>query len=200
MIVEVRTYRMQPGARDGFLDFFRREAQPRMEAVGMNLVGAFASLTDPDVLVYIRTFASVEQREEQYRAFYRSEDWLGWMIDEALGKEESFDTFLGTDDVGAVPLGQLPSGIHGARVAAAGWIGRVTAIGDGLLTIGTDDGETMTLRLTPSVLVTRTPTGSGLQPAVDAALGDLELGCRVLVVADSCTGEQPVALQIVRRD
>lgn len=179
--------------------FFQSEAQPRMEAVGMTVIGAFASLSDPVEFVYVRTFDSIEQREVQYQAFYGSEDWLGWMIDEAAGNEESFEAFLGVDEPDAVSLADLPSGIHLARVNVSLATGVIVSCDREWLAVQTSSRIT-TFRLGPAVLVSRTPTRRGMQPALEASIDELIAGCPVLVLADDTTGAEPLALQVVRRE
>jgi hypothetical protein len=195
MIMEFRTYTMLPGTRADFVAFFSNEAIPRMRAAGMTVLGQFSSVTDESVFAYARTFDSVEQREEQYRTFYESEDWLGWMIDTAMGKEESFVVFLGDSSPNPAPhrdLGPL-SGVHAARFTLASRRGPVTALDREAITV---DG--LAFALSAEVRVFHTPNGRGPGRALSIAVADLREGDEVLVLGAE-TGTGPVARQIVKR-
>lgn len=199
MIMEVRTYRLQPGVRTEFVEFFRTQSIPRMQAAGMSVVGQFSSVSDPDVFAYVRTFSSVEQREEQYRRFYESEDWLGGMIDFAIGKEESFDVFLGDDESEpqTLPLSEL-SGVHSARFTLASIKGHVVEVSEDSIVVGSGSDETLRFAIHPGALLWWTPTGHGTDRATPIGIGDLSPGDHVLVLgAQSEAG--PVARQIVKR-
>lgn len=197
MIVEVRTYQLKPGAREGFMRFFADDVLPRMAEVGMDVVGAFASLADPDVFTYIRRFPSLEVREAQYRAFYSSEDWLGWMIDRAAGSEERFEVFLGVDDPAAEVLGWAPSGTHAAPFTLATAVGVVTAVGTGRLTVAGEEG-TVDFAVAEGAQLFHAPTGRGMQAAVPIDLEELVVGATVAVLAEQAEGGA-VAHQVVRR-
>lgn len=199
MIMEFRTYTMLPGARADFVAFFTNEAIPRMRAAGMTVLGQFSSVTDDNVFAYARTFASLDERERQYQVFYGSEDWLGWMIDTAMGKEESFIVFLGDSDPSTAnePPTTL-SGVHGDRFTLASSRGPVADISGSAITVDGDDGERVAFALHPDLRVYATPNGRGMTPALSVTMADLHIGDQVLVLgAQTPTG--PVARQIVQR-
>jgi hypothetical protein len=198
MIMEFRTYTMMPGTRKEFATFFENEVIPRMTAVGMNVVGQFSSVTHENEFAYARTFDSIEQRESQYQAYYESEDWLGWMIETAIGKEESFLVFLGDSDLDT--QGHLPgmSGTHAAKFTLASSIGTVTAIDGETIAVAGDDGTDITFALPADVRVYALRTGRGMETAPRAEAADLASGDRVLVLGAE-SPEGPVARQIVKR-
>jgi len=199
MILEVREYVIAPGQRDAFAAFFRAEVIPRMEAAGMQVVGAFGSVTHENVFAYARTFASLEEREAQYRAFYGSEDWLGWLIDFAMGKEESFQVFLGDSETFDQPHSLAYSGVHAERFVLANAKGPITAVdADRILVADEDTGTELAFVPHVEVQVRDVPNGRGTGPAVEIALGDLEVGQRVLILGAQ-TAEGAVARQVVRR-
>ncbi len=164
----------------------------------MMVVGQFSSVTDLTSFAYVRTFDSLEQREEQYRTFYESEDWLGWMIDVAIGKEESFEVFLGGSEPLTIPVTDVPSGVHAARFTLASSKGVIASVCADTLTVTQDDGATVTYAVNPHVRLFFTPVGRGLTPAKPIALSDLAEGDRVLVLGAE-TEDGPQARQIVRR-
>jgi hypothetical protein len=198
MIIEFRTYTMRPGTRAEFAAFFEREAIPRMREVGMTVLGQFSSVSDENCFAYARTFDSIEQRERQYRLFYESEDWLGWMIDTAMGKEESFVVFLGDSkpQTGS-SLGPL-SGVHGDRFVLATGRGVVTSVSGGRLSLVDDDDGEQSFSVPPTARVFLTPNGRGMTAAVSGTTADISPGDRVLVLGER-TADGQVARQIVRR-
>jgi hypothetical protein len=198
MIMEFRTYTMVPGARAEFVEFFKTQAMPLMAAVGMNVVGQFSSVTDENVFAYARTFDSIEQREAQYKAYYESEDWLGWMIDTAMGKEESFIVFLGDDEPRTdTPLSGM-AGTHAARFTLASSRGTIAAVSADSITVDGDDGVTVTYELIPEGAIWFTPNGRGLGRAQSITVADLAVGDVVLVLGAS-TDDGAIARQVVKR-
>lgn len=198
MIIEVRTYRLRPAARPAFLSFFRSDVLPRMQQVGMEVVGAFASVTDPDTFAYIRTFPSLEVREQQYRAFYTSEDWLGWMIDHAIGHEESFEVFLGADEVDPAPLTLQPSGVHAARFTLSAAVGVVAALADDHVVVIDDEATTSRFTLDAHVQYNRA-SGRGMQAAAAATAADVTVGSKILLMAEAQPDGTAIARQIIIR-
>lgn len=198
MIMEFRTYTMVPGAREEFTRFFETEAIPRMRAAGMTVLGQFSSVTDSDVFAYARTFSSIEEREAQYRAFYESEDWLGWMIDTAMGKEESFLVFLGDSNGPTVPPATGLSGVHSDRFTLASARGEVVSITNGTVVVHDEDGTAVVFQLPADTRVFHTPNGRGMTPAVLITVDDVKPGDRVLVLGAQ-TPSGPTARQIVKR-
>jgi len=198
MIMEFRTYTMLPGTRADFVEFFKTNAMPLMEKVGMKVIGQFSSVTDENVFAYARTFDSIEQREEQYKAYYESEDWLGWMIDTAMGKEESFIVFLGDSEPRSGPPLTGMAGTHAARFTLASSRGPVTRLDPGSITVTGDDGEIVTYALHPEAAIWSTPNGRGLTRAQPIGVADLAVGDSVLVLG-ATTDDGPVARQVVKR-
>jgi hypothetical protein len=75
VIVEMRTYRTQPGLRSRFLEIFRAKSMPAHAKLGMRLLGPFPSVEDPDVFFFMRGFPTLESREPLKAAFYEGELW-----------------------------------------------------------------------------------------------------------------------------
>jgi quinol monooxygenase YgiN len=74
-VVELRRYRLQPGARDTLIELFDREFVESQEAVGMYLLGQFRDLDDPDRFVWLRGFQDMSARKRALEAFYRGPVW-----------------------------------------------------------------------------------------------------------------------------
>lgn len=75
MIVEIRTYRVHPGLRDRFLEFFEHEAVPLQRSLGIRVLGPFLDLEDPDVFVWLRAFPSPAERDRMRSALYDGAKW-----------------------------------------------------------------------------------------------------------------------------
>lgn len=77
MILELRTYRVQPGRLDDFLDAMLATV-PHLRRHGIDVVAVAASLDsgEGDHAVLMRAFATVEARDEQEGNFYSSQLWL----------------------------------------------------------------------------------------------------------------------------
>lgn len=74
-IVELRQYTLHPGKRDVLIELFDREFVESQEAVGMNVIGQFRDLDDPDRFVWLRGFPDMTTRAEWLQAFYGGSVW-----------------------------------------------------------------------------------------------------------------------------
>jgi len=77
MIVEIRTYTTKPGLRRHFLDLFKQEAVPLQRSLGIQIVGPFVDMANPDVFVWIRAFPSSEERDRMKESLYQGDKWKG---------------------------------------------------------------------------------------------------------------------------
>jgi hypothetical protein len=77
-LLEIRTYRLKPGTRDGFMRVMRDEAVPLLRAFGIHVVSTGPSLVDEDGFeeaYLVRAFSSLAEREELEERFYGSDEW-----------------------------------------------------------------------------------------------------------------------------
>jgi hypothetical protein len=74
-IIELRQYTLHPGQRDVLIDLFEREFIESQEAVGMQILGTFRDLDNPDRFVWIRGFENMTQRRVALAAFYGGPVW-----------------------------------------------------------------------------------------------------------------------------
>ncbi|PYJ69705.1 MAG: hypothetical protein DME75_10540 [Verrucomicrobia bacterium] len=74
-IVELRQYTLHPGKRDVLIDLFDREFIEPQEALGMNILGQFCDLDDPDRFVCLRGFQDMASRAAALQAFYGGPVW-----------------------------------------------------------------------------------------------------------------------------
>jgi NIPSNAP len=102
MIVEVRSYRIAPGRRDEFLEFFQNRSIPALRACGMEVVGPFIDLENPNKFVWLRLFPSLEERERMRTAFYEGDLWKNELEAIAMPMLESYDVVLCETSPGCV--------------------------------------------------------------------------------------------------
>jgi hypothetical protein len=74
-VLEIRTYKLVPGARDELDRIFREGPLPMLQRYGINVVGYGPSADGDDHYCLIRAFPSAAAREEQLGAFYGSDEW-----------------------------------------------------------------------------------------------------------------------------
>jgi hypothetical protein len=102
MIVEVRSYRIKPGHREEFVRFFETRAVPALRSYGMTVLGPLLDLENPNKFVWLRSFPSLEDREQMRGAFYGSELWKNELEEIAMPMLESYDVILCETSTGYV--------------------------------------------------------------------------------------------------
>ena len=94
MIVEVRSYRIKPGRRAEFVNIFETRAVPALRSYGMQILGPLLDLENPNKFVWLRSFPSLDEREQMRDAFYGSELWKNELEAIAMPMLESYDVIL----------------------------------------------------------------------------------------------------------
>ena len=94
MIVEVRSYRIKPGKRDEFIKMFETRAVPGQREYGIQIVGPFLDVENPNKFVFLRSFPSLEERERMKDAFYGGELWKNELEAIAMPMLDSYDVIL----------------------------------------------------------------------------------------------------------
>src|SRR5213594_2036222 len=102
MIVEVRSYRIKPGRREEFIQFFETRAVPALRSHGMKVLGPLLDLENPNKFVWLRSFPSLEERERMRSAFYEGALWKNEMEAVAMPILESYDVILCETSRGSV--------------------------------------------------------------------------------------------------
>lgn len=74
-LLELRSYRAQPGRRDELIGMFEDIFLDAYEAVGARVLGSFRSLDDPDRWVWVRAFADASSRGQLLHDFYGGSVW-----------------------------------------------------------------------------------------------------------------------------
>jgi hypothetical protein len=94
MIVEVRSYRIKPGRREEFIRFFETRSIPALRSHGMKIMGPLLDLENPNKFVWMRSFPSLEAREQMKNAFYEGDLWKKELEAIAMPMLESYDVIL----------------------------------------------------------------------------------------------------------
>ena len=102
-IVELRMYTLHAGRRDEMIRLFEREFVETQEAVGIQVLGQFYDLDDPNRFIWLRGFHDMPARAESLHAFYSGPIWKAH-------REAANATMVNSDNV--LLLG-LPHGICG---------------------------------------------------------------------------------------
>lgn len=74
-VIEVRIYTIHEGKRDEFVKLFDEVLLPAQREFGLDVIGQFISLDDDQTFVWLRRFASREERQRMWEEFYGSELW-----------------------------------------------------------------------------------------------------------------------------
>jgi hypothetical protein len=107
MIVEVRSYRIKPDHRQEFINFFETQAEPALRAHGMKVLGPLLDLENPNKFVWLRSFPSLEERDQMRDAFYGGELWKNELEAIAMPLLESYDVIVCETSPGYVFDGPL---------------------------------------------------------------------------------------------
>jgi quinol monooxygenase YgiN len=75
-VIELRRYRLHPGARETLIELFDREFLETQDAAGMAVLAQFRDLDDPDAFVWLRRFEDLPRRAEALRSFYTGPVWV----------------------------------------------------------------------------------------------------------------------------
>ena len=94
MIVEVRSYRITPGKRDEFIEFFETRSITALQSCGMKIVGPFIDLENPNKFMFIRAFPSMEDLHRMKEEFYEGKLWKEELEQIAMPMMESYDVML----------------------------------------------------------------------------------------------------------
>ena len=79
MFFELRQYRMRPGKKEEWLKMMQEEIIPYQISKGMVVVGSFTAPEEDDLYIWIRRFASEEERKSLYEATYQDDVWVNDM-------------------------------------------------------------------------------------------------------------------------
>ena len=91
-VVELRQYTLKRGQRDALVWLFENFLIEPQEAAGMQVLGQFQDLDDPDRFVWLRGFPDMATRARALQAFYGGPAW-------ATHRDAANGTMIDSDDV-----------------------------------------------------------------------------------------------------
>ena len=74
-VIEIRTYRAQPGRRDDLTELLESRVFRLHRDTGIRVLGVFPSADDADTLVWLRAFPDAASRDTMTKALYGSAEW-----------------------------------------------------------------------------------------------------------------------------
>lgn len=74
-MIELRRYALHPGAREALIELFESALVEPQEAAGMQVLGQFRDLDDPDAFVWLRGCRDMATRARALGAFYGGPVW-----------------------------------------------------------------------------------------------------------------------------
>lgn len=74
--VEIRSYNLKPGSRERFARIAGDEVMPMLARWGTDVVRHGPSAHDEDTYFLIRSYASLDDRQQRQDAFYGSAEWM----------------------------------------------------------------------------------------------------------------------------
>lgn len=101
--MELRQYTLWPGKRDALIDLFDREFIETQEKVGINVIGQFRDLDNPDRFVWLRGFDNMSSRAQALSRFYGGTVWNAH-------REAANATMIDSDNVLLLHPASLSSG------------------------------------------------------------------------------------------
>ena len=93
-VLEVRTYRLRPGAGAEFDRLFHERARPLLDRHGIDVVWHGPSMDDPDSYALMRSFGSAAARDREESAFYGSDEWRDGPREPILALIETYHTIV----------------------------------------------------------------------------------------------------------
>ena len=102
----MRTYKTRPGKRAEFLRIFTAKSIPAHREIGMQIVGPFLCVEDPDTFFFMRGFPDLASRDPMKSRFYDGELWKGELEAVLLPMLESYEVVVVEDSEGL--LGERP--------------------------------------------------------------------------------------------
>jgi hypothetical protein len=109
-VVELRQYTLHPGRRDALVRLFDQHLVESQEAAGMDVIGQFRDLDDPDRFVWLRGFPDLTSRHRALSDFYGGAAW-------AEHSEAANATMVDFDDVLLLRALAPGSGVPAGEVA-----------------------------------------------------------------------------------
>ena len=91
-IVELRQYTLHPGKRDVLIDMFDAHFVEPQESAGIDVIGQFRDLDDPNKFVWLRGFPTMDVRARGLTEFYYGPVWKAF-------RDAANETIIDNDNV-----------------------------------------------------------------------------------------------------
>lgn len=101
-LVEIRSYNLKPGTRPEFHRLMSEHSLPMLQRWNVDVVAYGPSLHDEDSYYLIRSYASLEEREQSQDAFYESDEWKQGPREAIVGLIESYTSVVVEVDEGTL--------------------------------------------------------------------------------------------------
>src|SRR5687767_11262555 len=99
-LIEIRSLNLKPGTREDFHRLYIQQALPLLRRWNFDVVAHGPSLHDENTYYVIRSFDSLDQREQMEDVYYASDDWRQGPRERILALIENYtDIVLEVDDV-----------------------------------------------------------------------------------------------------
>jgi len=109
-IVELRQYTLHPGQRETLIALFDREFVESQEELGMEILGQFRDLDNPDRFVWLRGFETMPGRAQALASFYGGPVWKA-------NSAEANATMIDSDNVLLLRPASARSGFPASDIA-----------------------------------------------------------------------------------
>jgi hypothetical protein len=76
-VIEIRTYRAQPGRRDELTEVLEARVFPLHKDIGIRVLGIFPPADEADTLVWLRAFPDAASKDSMTKALYGGPAWTG---------------------------------------------------------------------------------------------------------------------------
>ena len=107
-LLEIRTYRLKPGAVDAFHDAVHTKAVPMLKAKGMDVVAYGRTDHEEQTYFLVRAYASREALAQEQAAFYGSDEWRSGPRNELVSRIETYvNTLLWASEPAVASLREL---------------------------------------------------------------------------------------------
>ena len=93
-VVEIFTINLKPGTRDAFHRLYLTKSLPLQKKWKIKVVAHGSSLHDENSYYAIRSFKSLEDRQQREDAFYGSDDWQKGPRTAMLALIENYETIV----------------------------------------------------------------------------------------------------------
>lgn len=94
MIIEMRTYKTKPGKRAEFVKIFKSKSLPAHQEIGMQILGPFLSVEDPDTFFWMRAFPDLKSRGPLKDQFYEGKLWKQELEQKLLPILQKYDVVV----------------------------------------------------------------------------------------------------------